>query len=135
MRTPNPVLKLIQFSRNMPNTKPPKPKKKKTQKAKTPVPGSSNHVFQESNDKEDGGRHDLGNISSNNSNNNSNNVTNSELTKSGKDTLNITNSDSETETDSLYADEPCPCNKSNSDSWKLLCTKCNQVWHSSCANL
>ena len=29
----------------------------------------------------------------------------------------------------------CPCQKSNESSWKLKCTACKQVWHTSCANL
>ena len=29
----------------------------------------------------------------------------------------------------------CPCSKSNVSSWKLKCSSCKQVWHTSCANL
>ena len=105
----------------MPNTKPPKPKKIKQSKAKTPVPR----------------KHDLGNISCNN-NNNISIKTISNNTESGKNSLNIVDSNresSDSDNDSLYDDQPCPCKLSNTNSWKLKCTKCNQLWHSSCANL
>lgn len=29
----------------------------------------------------------------------------------------------------------CPCQKSNESAWKMKCTGCKQVWHTSCANL
>ena len=29
----------------------------------------------------------------------------------------------------------CPCNKSNETSWKVKCSACKQIWHTSCANL
>lgn len=40
--------------------------------------------------------------------------------------------------DSLYGNfqvNNCPCCKSDSESWKLSCSKCDQTWHSSCCNL
>ena len=58
------------------------------------------------------------------------------------DDVNVDNAESD---DSLYSDVDdvkgtnnkckCPCNTSDSESWKLLCSKCEQTWHSSCANL
>lgn len=29
----------------------------------------------------------------------------------------------------------CPCQTSNKDSWKINCTNCKQVWHTTCCNL
>ena len=55
-------------------------------------------------------------------------------TNSGKNIkLDVVNSDSDSN-DSLYEDA-CPCNLSDTTSWKLVCTKCDQTWHSSCANI
>ncbi|NRB81765.1 MAG: alpha-ketoglutarate-dependent dioxygenase AlkB [Saccharospirillaceae bacterium] len=56
-------------------------------------------------------------------------------TKPGKNLkLDVVTSDCESN-DSLYEDNACPCNLSDTTSWKLVCTKCNQTWHSSCANI
>ena len=107
-----------------------KSKDKNKKKAKAPVLGSSNHVLQENHDKEAGKRHGLG---SKNINNNDNNK-HIDTKKPGKD-LNLLNSDVSDSEDSLYGDASCPCTQSDTNSWLLICTKCNQTWHSSCANL
>ena len=31
--------------------------------------------------------------------------------------------------------DKCPCNTSDTTSWKPKCSKCNQIWHSACCNL
>ena len=110
-----------------------KKKALKKSSATTPVLGSPNHVFQENKGNGTGGGHGLRNTK--NSNNNSTVNGDSETGK----LLNVSEisnkSDFSDSNDSLYEDKPCACAKSDIDSWKLVCSKCKQTWHSSCANL
>ena len=62
-----------------------------------------------------------------------NKSTRGSVNKSGKDPNYDTSLD--VSDDDLYDDSPCPCKLSDLTSWKLSCTKCKQLWHSSCVNL